>query len=975
MLAAYGMHEDRSILGEPARDARTEFVEGFSRRLVGLREALSALKSRPDDKSIRDHLQRRLHAVATATQVLGLSSASEALLDAVRLLEQTARSGVSPEQLQTLTRVLEIVPQLLHERPPPAAEEVPTASPMHVLVFGAPFIVAGLTEGRRRIECFLTEDFSEALEHLRTHGPNVAIVDSGARQARQLIRAITSDGSTEAIPVLVLTPPGEGNDQHFIQAGAAGVLRLPLSPEDLRKALFSFGTVKSSGLSQAGLGSLDLQTLSKKIAEEIQAGLVDSALTDTDELAIDFGQGSEVIAAVWGALAKVRQVVALASSGQVRFKESGPLGGVVLESLSSRGGVARDAGSSSQVELKGRKVVVADDDPAIVWLLSDVLRSVGMQVFEAKDGEQALELVRDNWPDLLITDVVMPKLDGLELCRQLKRDIAVRDVPVILLSWKEDLLQRVRELGVVADGYIRKETDASTLMERVREVLRPRARVETRLLARAPVSGRLDGLTPRWLLDSTRRNLENARIQLRDAAYVYEVELREGEPVTATRTNGEGMVERGRGMLRAFLGVSAGRFEVKPENTPLERELFGSLEEQILPLIDAAREIAHQLISSALLNIERVELDRDMALGYLASTPLSARLLTERLLASASPRELVLSGEFSPSSVHSVLWDLNQHGAIQRLDTVDLSLCVPEVAAAPYGFSFQLSPEPPRAFPHASDATSFRTSELTPVDLGSALVSLAANDSPEPAPVAAAVQTHREASVPSPEPSDESPVDAVIAAEAIGFGGTPDAPSTEALWPGDTDEVSPAAPPVANGDAKAEPFPRNLKSRAKHWAKAIAPPAAAAMVAFGLVRYLVVPSLQPSAGDNALPNAVPQTAAAAKGPATGSEPAGVKPLAKAAASPPQIEVLPPPEGIPVPQGLGLLLLETGARHSFYLDGDFIGVGPRRYAQLRPGQHEIKLQLASEQQTFSVTITPGKMTRVRPAEGLATPATP
>ncbi len=974
MLAAYGMHEDRSILGEPERDARTEFVEGFSRRLVGLREALSALKSRPDDKSVRDQLQRRLHAVATATQVLGLSSASEALLDAVRLLEQTARSGASQEQLQILTRVLEIVPQLLHERPPPAAEEVPSASPMHVLVFGAPFIVAGLTEGRRRIECFLTEDFSEALEHLRTHGPNVAIVDSGARQARQLIRAITSDCSTEAIPVLVLTPPGEGNDQHFIQAGAAGVLRLPLSPEDLRRALFSFGNAKSSGLSQAGLGSLDLATLSKRIAEEIQAGLVDSALTDTDDLAIDFGQGSEVIAAVWGALAKVRQVVALASSGQVRFKESGPLGGVVLESLSSRGGVAREAGSSSQVELKGRKVVVADDDPAIVWLLADVLQSVGMQVFEAKDGEQALELVRDNWPDLLITDVVMPKLDGLELCRQLKRDIAVRDVPVILLSWKEDLLQRVRELGVVADGYIRKETDASTLMERVREVLRPRARVETRLLARAPVSGRLDGLTPRWLLDSTRQNLENARIQLRDAAYVYEVEMREGEPVTATRTNGEGLVERGRGMLRAFLGVSAGRFEVKPENTSLERELFGSLEEQILPLIDAAREIAHQLISSALLNIERVELDRDMALGYLASTPLSARLLTERLLAGASPRELVLSGEFSPSSVHSVLWDLNQHGAIQQLDSVDLSLCVPEVTAAPYGFSFQLSPEPPRVFPLADDATSLQTSELTPVDLGSALVSLAANDSPEPARVAAAVQVHREASVPSPEPSDESPVDAVIAAEAIGFGGTPDAPSTTG-WPTNTDEVSPAAPPVASEEATAEPHPRNLKNWAKYWAKSIAPPAAAAMVAFGLVRYLVVPSLQPAANESPSPNVAPPTAAAAKAPAASNEPPSAKPLAKSAPSTPQIEVLPPPEGIPVPQGLGLLLLETGARHSFYLDGDFIGVGPRRYAQLPPGQHEVKLQLASEQQTFSVTITPGKMTRVRPAEGLATPATP
>ena len=121
-------------------------------------------------------------------------------------------------------------------------------------------------------------------------------------------------------------------------------------------------------------------------------------------------------------------------------------------------------------------MVVADDDPAVVWFLSGILKTVGAEVFEAHDGERAFELTVSIWPDLVVSDILMPKLDGFSLCHEIKRDVAVRDVPVVLLSWKEDLLQRVRELGGNADGYLRKEAAASTVVERLREVLRPRAR-------------------------------------------------------------------------------------------------------------------------------------------------------------------------------------------------------------------------------------------------------------------------------------------------------------------------------------------------------------------------------------------------------------------------------------------------------------------------------------------------------------------
>src|SRR5262249_25589380 len=148
-----------------------------------------------------------------------------------------------------------------------------------------------------------------------------------------------------------------------------------------------------------------------------------------------------------------------------------------------------------------------------------VLRAAGAKVLEAHDGKRALELSLRKSPHLVISDVLMPGMDGFALCRALKRDIAMRDVPVILLSWKEDLLQRLRELGADADGYMRKEESSAAVLQRVFEVLRPRIRIEARLSSGGEVRGRLDGVTPRALLEIVAKVRRDARISIRDASF------------------------------------------------------------------------------------------------------------------------------------------------------------------------------------------------------------------------------------------------------------------------------------------------------------------------------------------------------------------------------------------------------------------------------------------------------------------------
>jgi DNA-binding response OmpR family regulator len=276
----------------------------------------------------------------------------------------------------------------------------------------------------------------------------------------------------------------------------------------------------------------------------------------------------DVLSAVWGSVARVRELVTMRSGGAVRFRATGPEGAILLAPWAGgdrRTGVhGRRQASSLEVPLARRRAVIVDDDPAVVWFLSDLLQRAGVEVLEAHDGDRALDLVLEKVPDLVIADVLMPGRDGFSLARELKRDVAVRDVPVILLSWKEDLLERARELGADAEGYLLKEAAASVVLERVREVLRPRARIEARLQAGQEVRGRLDGLTPRLVLELACARGDDARVAFRDAAYLYEVEIRRGRPRSVTRTAPDGRFDRGEAALAGLLGAAAGRFVAPP---------------------------------------------------------------------------------------------------------------------------------------------------------------------------------------------------------------------------------------------------------------------------------------------------------------------------------------------------------------------------------------------------------------------------
>lgn len=115
------------------------------------------------------------------------------------------------------------------------------------------------------------------------------------------------------------------------------------------------------------------------------------------------------------------------------------------------------------------RILVVDDEPPIVDVLVYNLQRANYEVIVARDGREALTKARQEEPDLIILDLMLPHLDGLEVCRALRRE---RDVPIIMLTARDSEVDRVVGLELGADDYVVKPFSVRELMARVGSVLR-----------------------------------------------------------------------------------------------------------------------------------------------------------------------------------------------------------------------------------------------------------------------------------------------------------------------------------------------------------------------------------------------------------------------------------------------------------------------------------------------------------------------
>jgi len=118
------------------------------------------------------------------------------------------------------------------------------------------------------------------------------------------------------------------------------------------------------------------------------------------------------------------------------------------------------------------KILVVDDNEPTRELLRDSLRSAGYEVISAKNGKEALQKVKEETLDLILLDVMMPEVDGYEVCAKLKGDEETRLIPIVMLSVLSDLSDKMRAIEVGADDFLNKPVSRIELLTRVRSLVR-----------------------------------------------------------------------------------------------------------------------------------------------------------------------------------------------------------------------------------------------------------------------------------------------------------------------------------------------------------------------------------------------------------------------------------------------------------------------------------------------------------------------
>ncbi|WP_323711036.1 response regulator transcription factor [Mammaliicoccus lentus] len=124
-----------------------------------------------------------------------------------------------------------------------------------------------------------------------------------------------------------------------------------------------------------------------------------------------------------------------------------------------------------------QKVLVVDDEQSIVTLLKYNIEQAGYQVIVAYDGVQALEKVNEEKPDLVVLDVMLPEMDGIEVCKTIRSD--KNQVPILMLTAKDDEFDRVLGLELGADDYMTKPFSPREVVARVKAILRRVSQIET----------------------------------------------------------------------------------------------------------------------------------------------------------------------------------------------------------------------------------------------------------------------------------------------------------------------------------------------------------------------------------------------------------------------------------------------------------------------------------------------------------------
>lgn len=118
-----------------------------------------------------------------------------------------------------------------------------------------------------------------------------------------------------------------------------------------------------------------------------------------------------------------------------------------------------------------KKILIVDDEPDVLRLTSLRLEKVGYETLTAVNAQQALEIIQNKKPDLVLLDIIIPVVYGTEICRRIKSDENLKHIPVVLFTTHSNIMDTEKAKAFGADGYIGKPFDARELVSMVEQIL------------------------------------------------------------------------------------------------------------------------------------------------------------------------------------------------------------------------------------------------------------------------------------------------------------------------------------------------------------------------------------------------------------------------------------------------------------------------------------------------------------------------
>ncbi|MDP8265488.1 MAG: response regulator [Candidatus Aceula meridiana] len=166
-----------------------------------------------------------------------------------------------------------------------------------------------------------------------------------------------------------------------------------------------------------------------------------------------------------------------------------------------------------------KKILVVDDEPDVSELIKKRLEAHGIEVDTAEDGEKALLKARESKPDLIITDIVMPVMDGFALYKELQKDALLANIPLLILSGRKKMEDSFRAMGV--EHFVGKPFEADQLLEKVNQLLSQEVGIEAEELSTTPKA-----VGKKILIASSQKTVaENMRDQLEKQGHILECTL------------------------------------------------------------------------------------------------------------------------------------------------------------------------------------------------------------------------------------------------------------------------------------------------------------------------------------------------------------------------------------------------------------------------------------------------------------------